>query len=72
MGEALASGWRGGVGLAYRWGRDVVGSAGEWVVWVWVLVDGDELSWWFFILGTCDGLETVPNRFTFEASSVKI
>lgn len=56
MGEALASGWRGGVGLAYRWGRDFVGPAGEWVVWVWFLVDGDDLAGWFFILGRCDGV----------------
>ena len=35
VGEALASGWRGGIGLADRWGRDFVGPAGEWVVWVW-------------------------------------
>ena len=37
-------------------------------------MDGDEPSWWFFILGTCDGdmgLEKCPNRIEFESSSVK-
>ena len=39
-----------------------MGSAGEWVVWVGFLVDGDDLAGCFFlfvILRTWDGLEKV-------------